>query len=395
MTFRLVDGGWHEEFTEALCDDASELRIISPFIKAGALQSLLDHRPKNVQVITRFDLGDIAAGVSDIAALRKLLDVSAKVRGVRNLHAKLYLFGRKRAIITSCNLTKAALEKNRELGIVTSDSETVEKCLVYFDKLWSAAGYDLQRNQVDDWDRTVTEFWLEGGRPQGRGGLGDFGADNGIVDAPPVQVPIAVSDAPQAFVKFLGSSDNRLPLSASTIDEIVRAGCHWTVCYPTNRRPRSVQNGAIIFIGRLTSDPNDIRVFGRAVGMAYREERDDATQADIDRRPWRARWSHYIRVHHAEFVDGTLENGVSLGELMRALGADSFASTQRNATRGEGNTDPRSAYLRQPQVELSAEGLSWLSERLQAAFDVHGKVSLESIEDLDWPDSPDRPPLPS
>ena len=68
--------------------------------------------------------------------------------------------------------------------------------------------------------------------------------------------------------------------------------------------------------------------------MAYREERDDATQADIDRRPWRARWSRYIRVHHAEFVDGTMDNGVSLGELMSALGADSFASTQRNATRG-------------------------------------------------------------
>lgn len=386
MTFRLVDKGWHEEFTEALCDDASELRIISPFIKVGALQGLLQHNPKEVRVITRFNLGDFAEGVSDVAALRKLLEVGGRVRGVQNLHAKLYLFGRKRAIITSCNLTKAALEKNRELGIVTSDNATVEKCLDYFDKLWSAAGDDLQPNQADVWDRTVTEFWLEGGRPQGKGGLGDYGADTAIVDAPPVQVPIAVSDAPQAFVKFLGSSDNRLPLSASTIEEIVRAGCHWTVCYPTNRRPRSVQDGAIIFIGRLTRDPNDIRVLGRAIGMAYREERDDATQADIDRRPWRARWSRYIRVHHAEFVDGTMKNGVSLRELMRAFGADSFASTQRNATRGEGNTAPGSAYLRQPQVELSAEGLSWLSERLQAAFDVHGKVSLESIGDLDWPD---------
>jgi len=391
MTFRLVDEGWHEEFTEALCDDASELRIISPFIKAGALQSLLDHRPKNVQVITRFNLGDFAEGVSDVAALRKLLDVSARVRGVQNLHAKLYLFGRKRAIIASCNLTKAALEKNRELGIVTSDNATVEKCLDYFDKLWSAASDDLQLKQVDDWDKTVTEFWLEGGRPRGKGRLGDYGADTAIVDAPPVQVPITVSDAPQAFVKFLGSSDNRLPLSASTIDEIVRAGCHWTACYPTNRRPRSVQDGAIIFIGRLTRDPNDIRVLGRAIGMAYREERDDVTQADIDRRPWRARWSRYIRVHHAEFVDGTMKNGVSLGDLMSALGADSFASTQRNATRGEGNTDPGSAYLRQPQVELSAEGLSWLSERLQAAFEVHGNAPQERLDELGWPDSSNLP----
>ena len=95
----------------------------------------------------------------------------------------------------------------------------------------------------------------------------------------------------------------------------------------------------------------------------------------------------FVRVHHAEFVDGTMKNGVSLNELMETLGADSFESTQQNAARGEGNISPRTAYGQQPQVQPSAERFSWLSERLQAEFDVHGKVSLESIEDLDWPDS--------
>ena len=148
-----------------------------------------------------------------------------------------------------------------------------------------------------------------------------------------------------------------------------------------------MQDDDVIFIGRLTRNPNDTRVFGRAIAMAHRPGRDDATEADIALRPRRQKWPHYIRVHHAEFVDGTLGNGVSLSELMDTLGADSFATTQRNAARGQGNTNPRSAYPRQPHVKLSAEGITWLSERLQTAFDVHGKVSLESIEDLDWPDS--------
>ena len=30
MTFRLIDGGWEDEFREALRTDASELRIICP-----------------------------------------------------------------------------------------------------------------------------------------------------------------------------------------------------------------------------------------------------------------------------------------------------------------------------------------------------------------------------
>ena len=385
MTFRLVDKGWGKEFTEALCEDASELRIICPFIKLRALQRLLEHKPKNVQVITRFNLSDIAAGVSDVAALRKLLDVDARVRGVRNLHAKLYLFGGKRAIITSCNLTDAALSQNHELGVVTSDSKAIENCMAYFDKLWRCAGDDLQRDKVDAWDNIVTDHKLGGGRPNGTG-FGDFGANIGLVDASPMQMPIVVSDVSQAFLKFLGSSKNRVPLSTSTLEVIRWEGCHWAACYPTGWRPKSVQDGAIIFMGRLTRNPNDIRVFGRAIGMAYRPTRDDATEVDIRRRFWMEGYSRFIRVHHAEFVDGTIGNGISLGKLMDTLKADSFASTKRNFASGEGNTKPRSAYRQQPHVELAAEGLSWLNERLQAAFDLHGKVSLESIEDLDWPD---------
>ena len=147
-----------------------------------------------------------------------------------------------------------------------------------------------------------------------------------------------------------------------------------------------MKDGAVIFMGRLTSSPNDIRVFGRAIGMAYRPIRDDATPADIQLRPWKEKWSRYIRVHNAEFVDGTIANGVSLNELMDTLKADSFASTQRNAARGEGNTNPRHAYRQQAAVKLSPEGLSWLGDRLEAAFEAHGKVPRSSLGKLDWPD---------
>ena len=47
-----------------------ELRIICPFIKVGALESLLSCQPGNVQVITWSNLADFAERVSDVAALR-------------------------------------------------------------------------------------------------------------------------------------------------------------------------------------------------------------------------------------------------------------------------------------------------------------------------------------
>ncbi|WP_159996520.1 phospholipase D family protein [Roseomonas sp. 18066] len=385
MTTRLVDAGWSQELAEALRVDSSELRIISPFIKAGAIARLLTAKPKSVAAITRFNLGDFAENVSDIGALRRLLEHGATVRGVKNLHAKVYLFGSKRVIVTSANLTEAGLDRNHEFGLVSEDPAIIAACRCYFEDLWRRSGADLTTSQLDLWDSIVTRHWAEGGRPNRPVGLGDFGSDAGVVNSLALFLPTAVADAPQAFVKFLGEGSNRVPLSFPTFKEIERAGCHWAVAYPATKRPRAVEDGAVIFIARLTREPNDIRIFGRAIGMRHVPGRDDATPGDIARRDWKATWSRYVRVHHAEFLAGTMANGISLNELMGDLGASSFAPTQSNAARGKGNTDPRRAYQQQAAVQLSAEGVAWLGERLQAAFDRHGKVPQVELDELDWP----------
>ena len=382
---RLVDAEWDQELSAAIRADPSEVRIVCPFIKERALERLLSARPGDVQVITRFNLADFADGVSDVEALRMLLDAGASIRGIRNLHAKLYLFGTSRAIITSANLTEAALTRNQEFGVVADDAAVIAACRDYFDKLWQrGSSADLSRDMLDSWEKTVTQHREAGGRPNRTTGLGDFGADAGFASTLPVSLPAVVADADQAFVKFLGEGDNRVPASCTTIEEIKRAGCHWAVAYPASKRPTGVEDGAVMFIARLTNE-RDIRIFGRAVGMKYHPGRDDASPEDIALRPWKEEWPRYIRVHHAEFVAGTMANGISLNELMDTLGSDSFTPTQRNAARGIGNKDPRRAYMQQAAVELSPQGISWLGERLQAAFDEHGKVPQDTLDQLDGP----------
>ncbi|MGA2795578.1 MAG: phospholipase D family protein, partial [Roseiarcus sp.] len=350
---------------------------------------LLGGRSKTIRVITRFNLADFSEGVSDIAALRKLLNVGARVRGVRNLHAKLYLFGDRRAIVTSANLTDAALSRNQEFGMVSQDRQIIADCRAYFDGLWERSGADLTVAQVEEWDNTVTLHWALGGRPNSPTGLNDYGADAGMTEPPLAILPTAFAEASQAFVKFLGRGDNRASLSLSTDNVIERIRCHRVLSYPANKRPTGVRDGAIMFVSRLTKDPNDIRVFGRAIGLKHVPDRDDATKQDVKRREFFfAKWPHYIRVRRAEFLAGSLANGVSLNGLMESLGPNSFLPTQRNAARGEGNTDPRHAYGQQAAVELSIEGFGWLSEHLQAAFDAHGKVPQDTLDKLDWPTIP-------
>lgn len=232
MTIRLVDAGWGEELTAALSADNSELRVICPFIKAGALDRLLSLDPANIQVITRFNLLDFAEIVSDIESLRMLLDAGAQVRGIRNLHAKLYLFAN-RAIVTSANLTKAALDSNHEFGLVTDDALIVSKCRAYFDRLWQLGASNLSLEPVDGWEKAVNRHWAFGGRPSSKKGLGDFGADAGGTGLSPILIPPSVADASQAIIKLSGKSDDREPLSKATIDVIVGDGCHLAFAYPS------------------------------------------------------------------------------------------------------------------------------------------------------------------
>ena len=380
---RLVDEGWSRELTAAIRANPSEVRIVCPFIKKGALDYLMPHRPSDgdIQVITRFNLDDFANGVSDVEALRMLLDDGASVRGVQNLHAKLYLFGTSRVIITSANLTEAALTRNQEFGVVAEDEAVIADCQSYFDGLWQR-GKELSRDLLDSWAATVTQHRAAVGRPNRAKGLGDFGAKVRLAAPQSVPLPATVADADQAFIKFLGNSHERVPVSYPIIEVIKHEGCHEVLAYPKTKRPRSVEDGAIMFMARFT-DERDIRIFGRAVGMKHHPDRDNASDEDIKRRWWREKYSRYIRVDCAEFVAGTIANGISLYELMCELKSDSFAATQRNAARDTGNTNPRRAYGQQPAVELSPQGISWLGERLQAAFDAHGKVPQDTLDQID------------
>jgi hypothetical protein len=389
MNFRLLDSGWGKAIDEAVVVDASSIRIVCPFIKSRTIERILKHgNPKSLQIITRFNLNDFIAGVSDVSALRFFLDKGAQIRGIRNLHAKMYLFGSKRVIVTSANLTDAALLRNHEFGFVADEPDIVTHCREYFDRLWVQAAPNLSVTRLEDWEHRVAQCLLEGARPTIRSGLTDEGINIGIPTSMEAS-PEWVSTAKQSFVKFFGrSSDDRVPRFLEVFAEVSRSGCHWACAYPKNKRPRVVKDGALMFMGRLVEKPDDILIYGRAVAMQYEHGRDDATLDDLRLRPWKKDFPHYARVHHAEFVGGTLANGVSFYQLLDELKADAVASTQRNLQRGEGNTDPRWAYRRQAAVELSVSGCAWLNHHLERAFAQHSRLAPALLNQLDWPTIP-------
>jgi len=178
----------------------------------------------------------------------------------------------------------------------------------------------------------------------------------------------------QGFVKFFGQASDRSPRERPIADVVRTSGSHRICTYPLGRRPRAVRDGDLMFMGRLVRGPNDILVYGWGIASAYEEGRDDASPEDVERRPWLTRWPHFIRVHDVQCVDGTLENGVSLGELMEELGPYAFGPTAENMDRGRGNVDPRQSIRQAAAIRLAPAGLSWLSDQLHFAFEEHGRT---------------------
>jgi len=388
MSVELVDRDWDAAIRAGLSCDSSSFRVVCPFVKARVLTGLLkDHKPSELRLITRLKLADFADGVSDIAALQAVLQAGGQVRGIRSLHAKVFLFGTTRAAVTSANLTTSGLAGNHEFGCISEEAAFVDACAAYFNALWDAAGTDVTAQQLEDWTKVVGEHLDGGARPVAAAALPDFGAPVNVVPpALPDHAPAGwPAETGHAFVKFFGEGSNRADHDDSTLLEVERSGCHWACTYPAGKRPRAVRDGDTMFVGRLVARPNDTMIFGRVIGRKHRDGQDDATPEDITLRPWKAHWPHYVRVHHGQFVAGALANGVSLAELMDTLGADAFASTKANAAIGHGNTDPRKAFRQQPQVRLTPEAATWVTARLETAFLLRGTVPTESLDQLDWP----------
>lgn len=107
-----------ERIRQLLEGSTQEATIISPFIKAEALRSLLTVLPTetHVRCVTRWRAKEIAAGVSDVEVLDVLDERgNARLTLVDRLHAKLYVAG-DRCLVGSANVTLAGFGEASDGG---------------------------------------------------------------------------------------------------------------------------------------------------------------------------------------------------------------------------------------------------------------------------------------
>ncbi len=106
----------------------SRMLIGSPYVNDG-ITDLTNLVPGKVSrtLITRMDLRNFAVGASNLDTLCALAQDGIRIRSLSNLHAKIYIFDDKSALVTSANATFSGLYRNLECGIGLSDKPVVEQ----------------------------------------------------------------------------------------------------------------------------------------------------------------------------------------------------------------------------------------------------------------------------
>jgi hypothetical protein len=131
---------WKDDLLQLVADSKASIKITSPFVKTDICSEIfnLKQSKSSFELITSFKLANIYNGSLDLAALNLILDKNGIVKNHSRLHAKIYIFDDKKAVITSGNLTFGGLVKNFEYGILVDDKKTINQISADFNALSNA-----------------------------------------------------------------------------------------------------------------------------------------------------------------------------------------------------------------------------------------------------------------
>ncbi len=112
------------------------LTMMSPFIGKEPLErigkiisSKRNRGDMHVSIVTNLAIDSLVSGSLDIAALLHLAKSlpGLAITYLPGLHAKVYVFDKGLAIVTSANLTRGGLTSNHEYGVLLRDPFYVSK----------------------------------------------------------------------------------------------------------------------------------------------------------------------------------------------------------------------------------------------------------------------------
>ena len=140
---RIITSPWRGPFQKLVGEARTELLVVAPYYSTEPVLDLLKRSKGRTKLfLLKLNEQSVRSGVQSVAALEAICqDKDSQVKVVKNLHAKFIVADRKRAIVTSANLTAGGLDKNVEVGTQFDDADAVKALTRHFDQLWTKAAW--------------------------------------------------------------------------------------------------------------------------------------------------------------------------------------------------------------------------------------------------------------
>lgn len=142
----ILETPWRKKFLEYVREAKSEIIICAPYFSEDVISQILDTR--RISVKLKFLLGftkeSLEGGQSEPKALIRIIKSKPNVESkqIENLHAKVYIFDGRKAIVTSSNPTSRGLQRNVEFGVCLEGEEATtlrERVMAY----WTDPGAEV------------------------------------------------------------------------------------------------------------------------------------------------------------------------------------------------------------------------------------------------------------
>lgn len=104
-------------------------------------------RPENLRIIVDASDAAVRRGLTNPKGVAHLLGLTPQVRSVEGLHAKVFLFDERVALVGSTNLSESSLKQD-QMTLEVSNAQLVQRLTVWFEDLFEERGKQLDSVDV-------------------------------------------------------------------------------------------------------------------------------------------------------------------------------------------------------------------------------------------------------
>ena len=368
---KLITSNTKDDILYLLENVKSSFYMICPFIGINTskiLANLITKKKIKATIITRFSRNDFFARASSIEGLKILKEVGCELKAVKRLHTKLYVFDANAIILGSSNFTDGGLISNLELNILVQDEKSIiNHGIAYFNEINISIDkeYFITKEMIQEEISFLNT--LGENKKHKFPESSDFGKElipkkkiDKIEELLSPKQSVKITNI-NAWIKFEGYSDYRRAKNNVPLDIVLNKENCYRTHFPS--KPTGYKNGDLIFIARNSWDKNGNKapmIYGYGITCKFNRQ-NVMSQEQQEKNENFKRWPYFIYVENFRFINTKLLDGISLLDLLKEVGYNSYPGSSKRKSSFE---ELKKIHGQKDKLRITDEAKDYLLMRL-------------------------------